>query len=195
MCKPLDTLCLSSICSLCHDLKVKERKNSEVTAMLLAIGPHTKRGLDNTSRNDRLVAFSELASNFICPQNGVFSICGETKCPALVLLRFQHKEHLWEVSFYCVRFASKLTVLRLSKVFHIFAWMHCGFYTQEDESPLNKQCSILSDRHRVRSGHGKSGKSMDFVFENSRPGNSMEVDEKFWKEVESFGKFLFRKGW
>ena len=47
---------------------------------------------------------------------------------------------------------------------------------------------------RVRSGHGKSGKSMDFVFENSRPGNSMEVDEKFWKEVESFGKFLFRKG-
>ena len=35
---------------------------------------------------------------------------------------------------------------------------------------------------------------MDFVFENSRPGNSMEVDEKFWKEVESFGKFLFRKG-
>ena len=47
---------------------------------------------------------------------------------------------------------------------------------------------------RVRSGHGKSGKSMDFVFENSRPGNSMEVDEKFWKKVESFGKFLFRKG-
>ena len=47
-------------------------------------------------------------------------------------------------------------------------------------------------RNRVRSGHGKSGKSMDFVFENSRPGNSMEVDEKFWKEVESFGKFLFR---
>ena len=35
---------------------------------------------------------------------------------------------------------------------------------------------------------------MDFVFENSRPGNSMEVDEKFWKKVESFGKFLFRKG-
>ena len=35
---------------------------------------------------------------------------------------------------------------------------------------------------------------MDFVFDNSRPGNSMEVDEKFWKEVESFGKFLFRKG-
>ena len=56
---------------------------------------------------------------------------------------------------------------------------------------------VWDTRHlliRVRSGHGKSGKSMDFVFENSRPGNSMEVDEKFWKEVESFGKFLFRKG-
>ena len=57
-----------------------------------------------------------------------------------------------------------------------------------------KCISVHRAATRVRSGHGKSGKSMDFVLENSRPGNSMEVDEKFWKEVESFGKFLFRKG-
>ena len=36
----------------------------------------------------------------------------------MILLKFQHGAHLWEeLSFYCVRFASKLTVLRLSKVF------------------------------------------------------------------------------
>ena len=35
---------------------------------------------------------------------------------------------------------------------------------------------------RVRSGYGKSGKSMEFVFSISRPGKSMEF-------VKSFGNF------
>ena len=34
---------------------------------------------------------------------------------------------------------------------------------------------------RVRSGSGKSGKSMEFVFPISRPGKSMEVCQKLWK--------------
>ena len=86
-----------------------------------AIGPaHQARPWQHQSEG-RFVTFSDVANNPICPQNWGFSICGETKCPAMVLLKFQHKEHLWEeLSFCCVQFASKLTVLRLSKVFHIF---------------------------------------------------------------------------
>ena len=41
---------------------------------------------------------------------------------------------------------------------------------------LSNRPKKVKQEDRVRSGHGKSGKSMDFVFENSRPGNSMEVD-------------------
>ena len=86
--------------------------------------------------------------------------------------------------------ADKLSFLSLEvrscDIVHVTADEAKGLFT------CNRPCT---DRKcRVRSGHGKSGKSMDFVFENSRPGNSMEVDETFWKEVESFGKFLFPKG-
>ena len=42
--------------------------------------------------------------------------------------------------------------------------------------------------HRVRSGYGKSGKSMEFVFSISRPGKSMEICEKLWK-LQRFGTF------
>ena len=37
----------------------------------------------NFSRNDRFVPFSDVGNNPICPQNGVLTICGETKFPAM----------------------------------------------------------------------------------------------------------------
>ena len=56
-------------------------------------------------------------------------------------------------------------------------------------TPVPFFLSVLS--FRVRSGYGKSGKSMEFSFENSRPGKSMEISEKFWKEAKSFGNLFF----
>ena len=44
--------------------------------------------------------------------------------------------------------------------------------------------------HRVRSGYGKSGKSMEFVFSISRPGKSMEICEKLWKLKKKVWNFL-----
>ena len=43
---------------------------------------------------------------------------------------------------------------------------------------------------RVRSGYGKSGKSMEFVFSISRPGKSMEICEKLWKLQKKVWNFL-----
>ena len=53
--------------------------------------------------------------------------------------------------------------------------------------------------NRVRSGYGKSGKSMEFVFSISRPGKSMEICEKLSQETSKKGLELFafnlRKFW
>ena len=133
-------------------LESKRTKNSAVSAMCRRRStPHTKRGLGNTSRKDRFVTFSDVANNPICPQNGFFSICGETKCPAMVLLKFQHKEHLWEeLSFYCVQFASKLTVLRLSKVFTFLP--ECTVVQgQRTRLGLQIQTGLLLNKHKITS--------------------------------------------
>ena len=51
--------------------------------------------------------------------------------------------------------------------------------------------SSFSDTHtRVRSGYGKSGKSMEFVFLISKPGKSMEFCEKLWKFRKGVWNFL-----
>ena len=99
----------------------KRTKNFDVSAMCCRQGaPRTKRGLGNSSQKDRFVTFSDVANNPICIQNGVLSTWGERKCSAMVLLKVQRKEHLGGgggLSAYRVRFASKWTVLPLSKIF------------------------------------------------------------------------------
>ena len=63
---------------------------------------------------------------------------------------------------------------------------------QEHLSKAEKLFADLGDfksLRRVRSGYGKSGKSMEFV-SISRPGKSMEICEKLWK-LQKKGLELF----
>ena len=68
------------------------------------------------------------------------------------------------------------------KIFHIRAY---DFGVQFSFN----QCCAVPVNNRVRSGYGKSGKSMEFVFSISRPGKSMEICEKLWKLQKRFGTF------
>ena len=52
----------------------------------------------------------------------------------------------------------------------------------------------IVDLHRVRSGYGKSGKSMEFVFSISRTGKSMEICESFGNFKKRFGTFCLLRG-
>ena len=66
----------------------------------------------------------------------------------------------------------------------------CGFWAPSFPFFLKKKRSHYFSINRVRSGYGKSGKSMEFVFLISKPGKSMEFCEKLWKFRKGVWNFL-----
>ena len=76
-------------------------------------------------------------------------------------------------------------------VFPIYLFVYSFIYFLRLPRHRRRRHRLRLEKTRVRSGYGKSGKSMEFVFSISRPGKSMEICEKLWKFQKKVWNFVF----